>query len=457
MLKRKNEEVNAVDQSNSGIKRVALDAEVVEAQDEDGAQDHDMIKTEDNQENNDINSAIAAAVGGESSEGSRAISSHKVHQDGDPTYVHFRMLCQVKEAALVVGKGGEKISHIKEVSGTRINVSENIRGVTERVIHVRGPAENVAKAFGLMTRAILDEEENVPSTVDSHHFALQLLIPHQVIGYVIGKQGGKFKEIEENSAAKLNASSHSMPFSTDRCLTIAGVADSIHIATYYVAQTVLTHKPNFKGKVIFYDPGQQHQHHQQQQQQHLNLPQHHLQHHQPGLPPNPLLFNGMMNFGQLPQFDQRQLLQFNNFARPQHNRNHNGKFQQRPPFSMNVPINPLTLPLASSTGGVGGSPQITQEIFIPNEYVGNVIGKSGKNIKLIKDTSGSKIQIADPNPESKERKITLVGTSAGNQTAIFLINNRIESDKRSNEAKAKSAAPQNHESDSIKKEIPEST
>lgn len=416
MLKRKNEEDNNTDQPNSAIKRVALDAEAIEAQDDQevlGSQDQDMINDSSNERDRDIDPKS------EKDESSRTISSHKVQHNDDPTYVHFRMLCQVKEAALVVGKGGEKINHIKETSSTRINVSENIRGITERVIHVRGSAENVAKAFGLMTRAILDEEEGVPSSVESKQFTLRLLVPHQVIGYVIGKQGVRFREIEDNSAAKLSASAHSMPFSTDRCLTIAGVADSIHIATYYVGQTVLEHKSLFKGKVIFYDPA--HQHQQQQQQ---------------GLPPNPLLFNGMMNYGQMPQFDQRQLLQFNNFNRnPRQNLtnsniNNNNKFQPRPPFPMNnIPMSPISLPL--------GNPQISQDIFIPDEYVGNVIGKNGKNIKQIKDTSGSRIQIADPDPSSKERKITLVGTSAGNQTAIFLINNRIETDKKSNEAKAK--------------------
>lgn len=410
MLKRKNEEDNNVDQPNSAIKRVALDAEAIEAQDDQdvlGNQDHEMSNDSNERDSNDQKN-------GDKDEGLRTISSHKVQYNDDPTYVHFRMLCQVKEAALVVGKGGEKISHIKETSNTRVNVSENIRGVTERVIHVRGPAENVAKAFGLMTRAILDEEEGIPSSADSQHLTLRLLIPHQVIGYIIGKQGARFREIEDNSAAKLNASSHSMPFSTDRCLTIIGVADSIHIATYYVAQTVLEHKSLFKGKVIFYDPGQQHQ---QQQQQ--------------GLPPNPLLFNSMLNYGPIPQFDQRQLLQFNNFNRGVSQRNDNvNKFSNRLPFGMNpMPMNPLSLPL--------GNPSISQEIFIPDEYVGNVIGKAGKNIKQIKDTSGSRIQIADRDPNSKERKITLHGTSAGNQTAIFLINNRIETDKKSNEAKAR--------------------
>lgn len=433
MLKRKNEEDNNDEQQKSAIKRVALDAEAIEAHDGGdevlGNQDHEMItdgndKDKDQESKNEKDDAA-----------SRTISSHKVQNNDDPTYVHFRMLCQVKEAALVVGKGGEKINHIKETSGTRINVSENIRGVTERVIHVRGPAENVAKAFGLMTRAILDEEEGVPSTADSKQLNLRLLIPHQVIGYVIGKQGIRFREIEDNSAAKLSASSNSMPFSTDRCLTIAGVADSIHIATYYVAQTVLEHKSLFKGKVIFYDPAQQQQHQQQTQQ---------------ALPANPLLFNGMMNYGQMPQFDQHQLLQFNNFNRAQRS-NNNNKFQNRMSFpAMNnmpmngvpmngVPMNPpISLPL--------GSAQITQDIFIPDEYVGNIIGKSGKNIKQIKDTSRSRIQIADAQPGAKERKITLVGTSAGNQTAIFLINNKIETDKRSNEAKAQQQQQQQQQS-----------
>lgn len=54
----------------------------------------------------------------------------------------------------------------------------------------------------------------------------------------IGKGGSKIKEIQEASGARLNASEAMLPGSTERVLSVAGVADAVHIATFYIG-TVL--------------------------------------------------------------------------------------------------------------------------------------------------------------------------------------------------------------------------
>lgn len=422
MLKRKNEEADVSEQPNAAAKRVALDSgtETEALQDQQNQQNQQDQQNQQNQnDQNGQNDHDTDMEDGAQSSGELARTQR------DETYSHFRMLCQVKEAALVVGKGGKVIHHIKEASQTNIKVSENIMGIKDRVIHVRGPAENVAKAFGLISRVILDEEEGVPSNSNSASLDLQLLVPHQLIGYVIGKQGLKFREIEDKSAAKLSASPQPMPFSTDRVLTIQGVADAIHIATYYVATTLLENKPQTKSNFVFYTPGN-----------HLNRqPPPPTQH---GLPPNPLLYNNMINFGSIPL--QSQLMQFGN------NRNHNHRNQRYSKIPSNVNLQHQSSqqqqPFINSIpmGTIGGLPfgelQISQEIYIPNDYVGNVIGKAGKNIRKLTEATGSKILIADPDPNSKGRKITIEGSATGNQTAIFLINNKIEVDKKNNEAKA---------------------
>ena len=67
---------------------------------------------------------------------------------------------------------------------------------------------------------------------------MRLLIPHILIGSIIGKAGVRIREIQEASNAKLNASDTMLPNSGERSLVVLGVADAVHIAVYYVAQTL---------------------------------------------------------------------------------------------------------------------------------------------------------------------------------------------------------------------------
>lgn len=77
---------------------------------------------------------------------------------------------------------------------------------------------------------------------------------------------------------------------------------------------------------------------------------------------------------------------------------------------------------------------IQQEVYIDDNYVGNVIGKGGKHINSIKETTGCSIQIDDHVEGCSERKILIRGTPIGSQTAILLINNKIEMDRRNKQS-----------------------
>ncbi|GMM36160.1 Pbp2 protein [Saccharomycopsis crataegensis] len=483
MLKRKIEEEQTEDTTQT--KRVAMDSEMLEQEDaeKDKHQTAPLLTSTTTTTTGTITTTDDNTTQQQPAEDipkrSTPISSHKVQTGDDPTYVHFRMLCPVKEAGLIVGKGGEKISYIKERSGARVNVSENLKGVYERVVHVRGPAEKVAKAFGLITRVVIDEPET-PSSPDSKQYILKLLVPHPVIGFVIGKGGTKFREIEEKSAAKLKASETTMNFSTDRCLSITGVPDAIHIATYYVGQTIYENKKYMhKTKVVYYNPGNSNY---GMPPQGAMSPQGTATPAFPGAPqfnpPNfqfqgfgapagfgpqmmglmPMNMGGYMN-GQLrggpggaatngggpgnaggvqQDAGQRQM-------KPYHGMN-GGQYPSRllsmPPSSRNhislapgaAPQGTLQPPQNFMPMAGMQQPQTSQDIYIPNEFVGSVIGKGGKNIREIRDNSGAQIKVQDPDSSSpSERKIVITGASSNNQMAIYLINNRIEMDRQKNQ------------------------
>ncbi|CDK24241.1 unnamed protein product [Kuraishia capsulata CBS 1993] len=396
MLKRKNEENEA-----SGVKRVALDSEAVEQHDIDDDKQNTapVVATADESEVGQQDGDQKPAAG--------PISSHKV-QDDDPTYVHFRMLCNVKEAAVVVGKGGETINRIKEMSNCRINVSENVKGVPERVISVRGGSENVAKAFGIIVRVILNEPLEQASSLDSNQFFLRLLFPHTIMGYIIGKKGARFREIEENSAALLKADDRTLPNSTDRILHINGVADAIHIAAYYVAQTVIEHK-GFVTKMVFYNPANYGIDTQQMYPMMGSPPS--SAHHQ------------MMNMGM-------GMMVGGPIGMMGRNSHPNGAGRMGGYGYINQGMGAMMKPQPPYGAYVPHEEKVNQDLMVPQEHIGLVIGKGGKNLAEIRASSGCYVKVNEEVPGAFERKLTLMGTPSAIERATYLISNKLEYERQ---------------------------
>ncbi|KAI5957882.1 PBP2 [Candida margitis] len=388
---------------------------------------------------------------------SKPISSHK-ENESDPSFVSFRMYCPVKEASTIVGKQGAKINHLREKANVKIQISDNLKGVPERIITIKGTAENVAKAFGLVVRTILGEDEDTPANMNSQQYNLKLLVPNAIIGYVIGKQGLKFREIEENSAAKLKAAEQTLPFSTDRVLSVLGVADAIHIAVYFIAEVVIEHKDILKkSKIVLYNPAN-HQHEEnhfggQQSQQQLQQPRFNMQ--QPGLPPNQ--FGSPIGYqkpfqpdGPQPQQPYNFSMMFQPSVQPQQQY---GMPQQMapPPLSQGVPPqNQYTDEYNNKMIGdviikepVLAGDKYNQDVFVANSSIGSVIGKGGNNIKHIRESSGcSYVKIEPDRGQSimlgggrgltNIRRLTLTGSLESFQKAIYLINQRINADRERN-------------------------
>src|SRR5690606_459009 len=68
---------------------------------------------------------------------------------------------------------------------------------------------------------------------------------------------------------------------------------------------------------------------------------------------------------------------------------------------------------------------LTQQIFIPNDMVGAIIGKGGAKINEIRQLSGSVIKINEPQDNSNERLVTITGTQECNQIALYMLYSRL--------------------------------
>lgn len=210
------------------------------------------------------------------------------------------------------------------------------------------------------------------------------MIPNSRMGSVIGKGGTKIKEIQDASGARLNASEGMLPGSTEvrptwtrqrlcpnictpqRVLSVSGVADAIHIATYYIGNILI-------------------------------------------------------------EANERMPSSNNSSYRP-------SSYSRRPPSYQGSSYVPgYSNPYA---GGSHSAPQQlqTQQIYIPNDLVGCIIGKGGAKINEIRHMSASQIKIMEPGAVGVgmngapapaggegERLVVITGQPANIQMAVQLL------------------------------------
>lgn len=286
-----------------------------------------------------------------------------------------------------------------------------------------------------------NEPLDTTSTAQSKSYPLRLLIPHILIGSIIGKSGVRIREIQEASGARLNASDQCLPLSTERSLVILGVADAVHIATYYVAVTLVEQlTERFGGpaasayatrhggpagavpggmQVVPYVPqpaGGQFGHPDTYNRRGHAGPPGPGGPHQGGYMPGP---NG-------PGPQAQQAMHFQGSPRNRYA----GAGPQQPsaggpqPYGGH-PQQPAQGGMPQAMGGAVAGQPLTQQIYIPNDMVGAIIGKGGAKINEIRQLSGSVIKINEPQDNSNERLVTITGTQDCNQVALYMLYSRL--------------------------------
>ncbi|CAI6338992.1 unnamed protein product [Periconia digitata] len=367
------------------------------------------------------------------------------HQQQDETnWLHLRACIGTSEAATIIGKGGENVTQIRRLSGAKCTVSDYSRGAVERILTVSGLVDAVSKAFGLIVRTLNQEELEAPSTSTSKSYPMRLLIPHVLIGSIIGKGGIRIREIQEASNAKLNASDSLLPNSGERSLVVLGVADAVHIAVYYVAQTLveqLTERfggpgasqyATRSGTAANVIPGGMsvQPYVPQPAGGQYAYPDNYRRH------ANPTQRTPVHGGGPAQPYMQQQPQQaYGQPAMPYGAGSpargyHGGPGPQQTPYGGHpaAAAVPHGAPSAQQGVQMPGQP-LTQQIFIPNDMVGAIIGKGGAKINEIRQLSGSVIKINEPTDNSNERLVTITGTQECNQMALYMLYSRLESEK----------------------------
>ncbi|XP_077458149.1 poly(rC)-binding protein 2-like isoform X1 [Stigmatopora argus] len=304
----------------------------------------------------------------------------------------IRLLMHGKEVGSIIGKKGESVKKMREESGARINISEG--NCPERIITLAGPTTAIFKAFSM----IIDKlEEDISSSMTNSTatgkppVTLRIVVPASQCGSLIGKGGCKIKEIRESTNAQVQVAGDMLPNSTERAISIAGPSQSIIECVKQICVVMLESPP--KGVTIPYRP-------------------------KPS--GSPVIFAGGQAYavqGQhaIPQPDSSSAA-----ISPQLTKLHQLAMQQSP------------FPIAHSNQGFTGIDASAQtssnEMKIPNELIGCIIGRQGAKINEIRQMSGAQIKIANPVDGSTDRQVTITGSPASISLAEYLINARLSSE-----------------------------
>ncbi|KAI8379493.1 cytoplasmic protein [Radiomyces spectabilis] len=304
---------------------------------------------------------------------------HEANDDGDDALT-LRALVSTKEAGVVIGKGGKNVAELRYSTGVKAGVSKVVQGVHDRVLTVSGSLEDVAQAYSLIAQTLLDNPisplspptsptvANIPAT---NVATIRLLISHNLMGTVIGRQGAKIKHIQDTSGVRMIASKTLLPQSTERVVEMRGTTESIRLAILEIGHCLIEDKDRAYGTILY----------------------------------NPTKVAVTT--------DRR-----NSITRTGNGADFSNDYQ------------PQRRSSATSQNFLNNPNIRTQNISIPSDMVGCIIGKGGSKISEIRRLSGSRISIAKvPHDESGERMFTIQGTAESNERALYLLYGQLEHEK----------------------------
>lgn len=233
----------------------------------------------------------------------------------------------------------------------KAGVSKSVQGIPDRVLTISGTLQGVAKAYSLIAKTLSETLTN-----NKHIIHLRLLVSHNLMGSVIGRQGAKIKQIQDTWGVRMVASKTLLPQSTERVIEMKGTVDGIYSAILDMGRCLMEDKERAYGTILY----------------------------------NPIKASQAIT-----------TTPNNNNMTPKHQ-----------PIRLDDPT------------------MRTQNISIPADMVGCIIGKGGAKIAEIRRLSGSRISIAKtPHDETGERMFTIQGTTEANEKALYLLYGQLENEK----------------------------
>ncbi|EOD23948.1 hypothetical protein EMIHUDRAFT_206952 [Emiliania huxleyi CCMP1516] len=120
-------------------------------------------------------------------------------------------------AGTVIGKGGGSVKQMREQSGCKVQIAEQVAGEMERLVSITGAASQVTHASELLVDA-------APTEPPSH--ALKLLLSNNQVGGIIGKKGSTIMQMREESGAMIKVEA-AATLTNERVVLVNGVRQAL--------------------------------------------------------------------------------------------------------------------------------------------------------------------------------------------------------------------------------------
>ncbi|RBR18785.1 hypothetical protein FVER53590_08209 [Fusarium verticillioides] len=314
----------------------------------------------------------------------------------------LRAIVSSKEAGVIIGKGGKNVADLRDETGVKAGVSKVVQGVHDRVLTITGGCDAISRAYAIVARALLEGAPamGMGGVVQSNGtHPIKLLISHNQMGTIIGRQGLKIKHIQDASGVRMVAQKEMLPQSTERIVEVQGTPEGIQRAIWEICKCLVDDWQRGTGTVL-YNP---------------------VVRTQPSGSGNASggagfsQGSGRSDYGGSPRVMRTgNGADFSNgSSRPYNRRSDSDAALRGPP-----------------THDENGEEIQTQNISIPADMVGCIIGRAGSKISEIRKTSGARISIAKaPHDETGERMFTIMGTAKANESALFLLYENLEAEK----------------------------
>ncbi|KAJ9136671.1 KH domain RNA-binding protein [Pleurostoma richardsiae] len=313
----------------------------------------------------------------------------------------LRAIVSSKEAGVIIGKRGQNVADLRDETGVKAGVTKVVQGVPDRVLTITGGCEAISRAYAVVARALL---EGAPSmgmggvVQGNGTHPIKLLISHNQMGTIIGRQGLKIKHIQDVSGVRMVAQKEMLPQSTERIVEVQGTPEGIQRAVWEICKCLVDDWQRGTGTVL-YNP---------------------VVRSQSGGAGGlggvaPSYGTGRSEYSSGPRVMRTgNGADFSNGGSRSYNRRSDSEAPTRGP----------------PTHDENGEKIQIQNISIPADMVGCIIGRGGSKISEIRKTSGATISIAKaPHDETGERMFTISGTAKANETALFLLYENLEAEK----------------------------
>jgi heterogeneous nuclear rnp K-like protein 2 len=216
------------------------------------------------------------------------------------------------------------------------------------------------------------------------------------MGTIIGRQGLKIKHIQDVSGVRMVAQKEMLPQSTERIVEVQGAPDGIQKAVWEISKCLVDDWQRGTGTVL-YNP---------------------VVRNPAGAGAGGISQGNMSGGGR--EYNSNRVTRTGNGA----------DFSEGAPRTYNRRSDSDAAQRGPPTHDENGEELQTQNISIPSDMVGCIIGRAGSKISEIRKTSGARISIAKaPHDDTGERMFTIMGSAKANETALYLLYENLEAEK----------------------------